>query len=151
MPLIPGPQFVSAAARAGRELGYDQRTTDFTADTATPGTDVIACAAHDFPGTPVWAEFQASGVQTGASDSVTVALYEGVTLIGVFGVIFAAAPPGLVLRAPFRGGFRFTPTAGSHTYTVKAYKGTADGVIQGGALGAANASPIWVAFTEIVL
>jgi hypothetical protein len=131
----------------GYEFGYDEVTTSVTVSSTTEssGTTVISCAAHTFDGQPVIAEFFCPGSGTNASDT-TVSLFEGATQISR--IAYSANTTGIVYE-PIVGKLRFTPTAGSHTYTVTAFRGTADNALLAGAKGTGAWPPMYIRFIKV--
>lgn len=134
----------------GYEFGYDQITANVTVSSTTEssGTSVIAASAHVFDGTPVMAQFSAPIIVTAnvAGATVTITLWEGATEIGRLGQIEAS---GAVIDAPFSGWLRFTPTVGSHTYTVFAHQSGGNGTIFAGAGGVTTYVPAFLRFTKV--
>jgi len=136
----------------GAEIGYDQITAAVTVASTTEasGTTVIACAAHVFDGAAVIAEFFAQNVLPAAAANalIVVGLFEGATQIGRFGLVQS---PNIAsgIQVPFYGRYRFTPSAGSHTYTVTAWQSGGNGTIQAGAGGAGANSPAFARFTKV--
>lgn len=135
-------------ARGGSEIGYDQITSPVTVSSATEatGTTVITCAAHAFDGNPVMVEFFAPYVQPASGDFVQISLFEGATQIGRIAQTDSGAA-GTDFPSP--GRLRFTPTAGSHTYTVTARRSGADGTIGAGPGGTGEYVPAFIRFTKV--
>lgn len=135
----------SYSSPPGHEIGYDQITVSVTVSSATEatGTTVISAAAHTFDGGAVIASFFSPAIAAGAADVVIVCLFESSTEIGRFG-----GPQGGSTGALF-GEIRFTPSAGAHTYTVTAFRISANGTIFSGAFGAGVYSPTFVRFTKV--
>lgn len=140
----------SPSALPGYEFGYDQITSSVTvtATAEASGTTVITCAAHTFDGSPVFAHFYTDEcvVGAGANNFLCVMLFEGATEIGRLGQKFTASAQ---LSSDMNGWLRFTPSAGSHTYTVTAFRGGANGTIQAAAGGTAAYPPAFVRFVKI--
>lgn len=127
----------------GFEIGYDQVTAPVTvsATAEATGTTVISCAAHTFDGTACVATFFCQQAQPG--DAITVCLFESSTEIGRLAVIAGGA------NASLTGSLRFTPSAASHTYTVTAFRASANGTLQAGAGGTGVNAPMYVRFTKV--
>lgn len=137
----------------GTELGYDQITAqvNIASSTEASGTTVISCAAHTFDGAPVIATFFSPQVTTStAGGSVVINLFEGATQIGR---IVVAAPNQTASSSfiAYTGMLRFTPTAGSHTYTVTAFASSLVGTpnVGAGAGGTATLVPTFIRFTKV--
>jgi hypothetical protein len=143
----------AAGGGGGGEIGYDEITTSVSITGTAEGsaTTVITCAAHTFDGTPVMVEFFTALLRTStaATSQIIVGLYESGTLVNRIMALQndAASPSGMGAI----GGFRFTPSAGSHSYVVMAWTTSTSGaqaLVAAGAGGAGNNPPAWVRFTE---
>jgi len=146
----------SGGSGTGSEIGYDQITTavDVASTTQATGTTIISCAAHTFDGSPVICEFFSERVITGSDSQrfVVVSLFEGATQITQLAYIRnQAAANGSSAHVCTYAKYRFTPTAGSHTYTITAYADNLTGTpsIQAGAGGSATQAPAFVRFTKV--
>jgi hypothetical protein len=100
----------------------------------------------------VLATFFASAVESpgGPADAATrIGLFEGGTLINRFGSLFTPAASRNIV--PFAGFIRFTPTAGSHSYTVAGWITVLNGVpgIDAGTGGPGALPPAFVRFTKV--
>ena len=137
---------VNWAYPPGYEFGYDQITTNVTVSSTTEasGNTVISCAAHTFDGAPVVAEFFTPRVECGSTGFVIVCLFEGATELGQLAVHNTTSG-----SASGRGSLRFTPTAGSHTYTVTAFRVNNNGTIHAGSGGTAAVVPTYIRFTKV--
>lgn len=134
----------TGSGSAGFEIGYDQITSpvSVTATTEAAGTTVISCAAHTFDGSAVFVTFFAASVSGGGACNVS--LFEASTQI----TELADSNPG-ASGNPITGMFRFTPTAGSHTYTVTAFRTVSNATIQAGSGGTAGFPPCFIRFTKV--
>jgi hypothetical protein len=130
----------------GYEFGYDEITSTVvvSATVEASADTVIACAAHTFDGAAVMAHFFAPFAAMGASSNLIICLFEGATEIGQLQAVF-----GNSVNVPIGGSLRFTPTAASHTYTVKAFRVTQDCTIYAGAGGTATPVPAYMRFTKV--
>lgn len=146
---------IPGSAGAGYEIGYDQITSPVTivSGTESSGTPVITCGAHTFDGAPVMAEFFSPGVLTAVTSTtplVRISLFEGATQIGRLATIEPVAAGSTVGQlSSLSGRLRFTPSAGSHSYTVTAYALNGDGTVQAGAGGTGVNVPAFVRFTKV--
>lgn len=134
----------------GWEFGYDEIVSDavISATTEASGNTVITCAAHVFDGSPVNAIFEGGGgFSMVAGSTCVVSLFESTTQIGR--LTSAVNNTALVLLFPYHGSFQFTPSAGSHTYTVTAFRATANTTLQAGAGGTGVNPPVSVRFTKV--
>ncbi len=140
----------SSGGTQGTEIGYDQITSPVTVSSATEasGTTVITCAAHTFDGSPVMAHFFSPEVAPGTGDLIVVCLFESTTEIGRIADVRAGS--GVAAQQQVVNGWlRFTPSAGSHTYLVKAIRGGANGVVSAGAGGTGAEVPAFIRFTKV--
>lgn len=117
-----------------------QTDTPFTAPVTVSGTTsgtadtVVTSPAITCTGGKVDVEFYAPSVQCGAASSVTIELWQDGAMESVIAYSQTAT------SGPVRALRTLTPTAGSHTWVVKAYRGAANGSIAAGAGGGAGAS-----------
>lgn len=145
--------YVQTVNDAGREIGYDQitATVNITGTTSGTATTIIAAAAHTFDGTPVLLEFSCPQIITPsvAGNSVGIGLYEGGSLVSLLATVLT--PAAANMRAPVCARQRFTPSAGSHTYTIAAFVTSTTGTPQavaGTGIGAGQA-PTFLRFTKV--
>jgi hypothetical protein len=136
--LNAGALEVGGLALPGTEIGYDQITSAVTisGSAASTATTIIAGSSYTFDGHAVMGEFTATSVLSAsvAGSVVNIAVFEGATQIGG---ILAQVEPGAAaaFRAPVIGKIRFTPTAGAHTYSVKAWCASSGAAIESGSGG----------------
>lgn len=133
----------------GKELDYAQITADVSVSgTSAAQTTVITGNAVTYDGTTnIVIEIMLAGVLNGASDSVTLELWDGATSIGATAQ-FSTAGSATQIQVPVRFAKRLTPSAGSHTYTLKAYRGTANGTIKAGTGAAGAVVPSFMRITK---
>jgi len=107
----------------GGEVGYDQITSPVAVSSGTEasGTTIITASAHTFDGNPVYAEFYSPLVQfpttAGAGLGLFINLFEGSTEISRLGYMQSPSADAQGFWPCFCR-YRFTPSAGSHTYKV---------------------------------
>jgi hypothetical protein len=142
---------VKTAYPPGYELDYVQKTsnTNITATTEGTADTILTGNAVTYDGTPVMVEFWTPSIQTPASanQQVLVALYEGSTILG-----YLTAPQGPTASDQYGshiGKYRFTPSAGSHTYHIKAIVSSGTGVVFGGAGGTGAYLPCYMRITKV--
>jgi hypothetical protein len=137
----------------GFEINYTQITAgvNIVSTTEATPTTIISPGAITFDGSAVRVEFFSYGVvspavQGGAS---VILLFEGATEITRLAVVIS--PAAVNLEAPVYAAFRFTPTAGSHTYTIAARATSTTGTptVEAGAGGTATPPPAFVRFTKV--
>lgn len=143
---------VVTASLPGSEIGYDQITASvsITGTTSAAPTTIISGSAHIFDGSPVLLDFSAMAIVTpnAAGVSLNIGLYEGSTLITI--LTFAVPTASANMWVPFRSGFRFTPSAGSHTYSIKGWAASGSGAdISAGTGTAGSAAPAYLRFTKV--
>lgn len=138
----------------GKEVGYDQITTtvNVTGTTSAAPTTIITCAAHTFDGSPVLLRVFAERFSTpsaAAGNQTTVGLYESGSLVAILSQ--AQTPAAGQVGYPLIGELRFTPTAGSHTYTIAAWASNTTGTpaVSAGNGSAGNAAPAYARFTKV--
>lgn len=143
------PSTVSAGGSQGTEIGYDQITANVsvTSGTESAGTTVISCAAHTFDGAPVLATFYSPVIVPGSAGTIVVSLFEGSTQISRLGAV--ALSSASVIDIPTTMLLRFTPSVGSHTYTVTAFQAANTGTIIAGSGGTGAYPPTFIRFTKI--
>lgn len=145
MPVIPGGTV---------ELGYSQITSNVTVDNATAGTgkEVIAPLTVVCDGGPILVEFYSSAVRPNATagDNLAISLFEdGSEKIRYWASYISAASASD--DKPCYASVRLSPSAGSHTYGVKAFVTNAGrtGLINANT-GTANAAPAFLRVSKIV-
>ncbi len=138
------PPAIPRGLQPGDEIDYAQRTTgltvtataDATADTFITGAAVVYDGA-----TTVMIEVS---VPYGAATAALILnLYDGSTDLGRFGQINS------VTNAPMRVARRLTPSAASHTYTIKAWKSGGTASLNQGAGGTATDLPAFMRITKV--
>lgn len=150
----------SAAAAVyppGYEIGYDEITSSVTvaSNAEATGTTIITCAAHTFDGSPVICTFYAPLLYTSgqvADTALGISLFESTTEIARIGEMFNGPTLTDGLGVPVLMQMRFTPTAASHTYIVKAYvdkAGSTTSQIVSGNKGTAGRAPAFVRFAKV--
>jgi hypothetical protein len=138
------------------ELGYSQITSGITIDNGTAGTgkEIIAPLTVVCDGSPVWVEFYSPDVRasTTVGDSITFSLFQdGSEALRGWGNFVNALSGGFDYR-PLHLVQRVTPTAGTHTFGVKAYVTAAarTGFVGAGAGTSTTASPAFLRVSKIV-
>lgn len=114
---------------ATAEIAYGQRTSDVnvTATSSATATDLgITTGAATYDGTAVVVQFSAAAVDRG-TNSINIALYDGASM-----VIDRLCQTNSSGAQALNGFYRFTPSAGSHTYLVKGWVDAGTGVVYAG-------------------
>jgi hypothetical protein len=136
-----------------KPLGYVERTTALSvtpAATQAAPLDVLTLPAITFDGGPV--EFQfftpAFNAPGGAGASISASLWE-TTDLGELGHLLNVA--AAALWVPFIGYRRLTPSAGVHTYRVRAWLAGAgaNGAVYAGAGGAGAMVPATLSVRKV--
>lgn len=141
----------------GYEINYTQITSpvSITDTSESTATALISPGAVTFDGGAVMVHFFSPFVKLGnadPADATTVTLFEGSTQIGrIVDVGDNNIPTGLGFTIGLTGFYRFTPSAGSHTYKVCAFVTSTTGTPQLGAgtPGTAAYVPAFVRFTKV--
>lgn len=133
---------------SGAELNYTAATSTVTVtgSSAATATAVVSPPAVTFDGAPVLVQFFCPQVQVTAPQNIQVVLMEGATELYHF---FTQSLGGGAIA--LSGWVRFSPTAGPHTYAVKAFNSGGGGnpTLTAGAGGAGAQSPMFVRFTKV--
>lgn len=134
----------------GYEIGYDQITAGVNVDTSE--TTIIAGSSYAFDGNPVLLEFFSPDVllPSVAVGAVSLDLFDGATQLNTISVLTNAA--AAAVRNPVYLAYRFTPTAGSHTYAIKARASSITGtpaVQAGSGTVSSGLPPSFLRFTKI--
>ena len=118
-------------------------TTEATANTVVTGSAV----AYDCS-TPVWVEFftESSRTDPTAGANLTLCLYDGGSSIGRLGAV--TAPASGDDGKPVTLKRRLTPSAGSHTYSIRAYVSAGTAYVGAGAGGVGNYVPGYIRITK---
>ncbi len=136
----------------GAEIGYDQitGTVAVTGTSSAGATTIITCVAHQFDGSAVLCEFYGVCVPDAVTgDFMAVCLFEGSTNIGDL-VFLRRAQTTTTDYHTVTGSYRFTPSAGMHSYLIKAYCSANNaGSVQAGAAGSDILVPCYVRFTKV--
>jgi hypothetical protein len=122
---------------SGTELAYNTQpsTVNITATTAASAQQIVAASPITFDGaTSVWLEFYCSyAFCPSTTIALTITLWDGSTDLGNMAGLFGLTGTVVTARR------RLTPSAGSHTYSIRAYVGAAGT----GGLQAAAANPTY--------
>lgn len=143
------------AAMSGSEIGYDQITSsvNITGTSEASSTTIITCGSHTFDGSPVLVTFSTQQLvtPTPSGAAVVVSLWEGATEITELTQANNASLSTAQMIVPATGMYRFTPSAGTHTYTVQAYTTSMTGTpkIGAGSGGTAGIAPAFIRFTKV--
>ena len=148
MPIISG----SSGGSGGLLLSYTEVTTNVTiaSTTEATGTAIVSPPAIIFDGAAVWCEFFCSAVNlptAALGNAVVFSLFEGATQITRIARCDTQETTSSTNILAF-GRYHFTPTLGSHTYTITAFASSTTGApaAHAGAGGTGNLPPMYAAF-----
>jgi hypothetical protein len=131
----------------GDEMAYAERTTNYTPAGPAGSPDaatMLAAPPITVDGvTPVIVEFYSTFGRAPASNTgVAVNLFDGVTGLGQIAQVYSASG---MQDAPIRVARRLTPSAGTHTFSVRGQAiGATGGIIHGGDGSSAANSPMFI-------
>lgn len=155
MPIISGSASVVRSTLPGYEIGYAQITAsvNITDTSEATATALISSGAITFDGALVVADFYAplfSSPTLAAGNTTTLTLFEGATEITRLAIV-ACQVSGIGHGVPFAASYRFTPTAGAHTYKVCGFVTNTNGTPQlvAGAGGTNAYAPAFIRFTKV--
>lgn len=138
---------LAAGLSARSELAYAEFTSpvSITATVEASADSVVSAGAVTFDGsTEVFVEFFCPAARPAASASVSleVWLFDGSSSIGRIALINSQAANNA--NTPVEGRRRLTPSAASHTYSVRATVTSGTGSVTAGAGGAGNYVPGYI-------
>jgi hypothetical protein len=120
-----------------RELVQAEFTSDVVASSGVE-IDVVSSGARTYDASPIVIEFFSPYVlfATGATNArIQLLLYDGASNLGIVGQLHGAEA-GFNVAAPMLVRRRLTPTAGSHTYRIRALASFSTVTLHGRAGGA---------------
>lgn len=137
---------------AGGQLAYVEKTSDtsITATVEASADTVVTAGAIVFDGsTAVIIEFWTPALRAAATAGaiLNVWLFDGSSSIGR---LAAVENPATSVFTAFPGlmGRRITPSAASHTYSIRSTVSTGTGTVRGGAGGAGTLVPAYIRITR---
>jgi hypothetical protein len=136
----------------GTELAYTEITSNVsvTATVEASATTIVTAGAFTFDGsTKALIIFYSPLVITAAvaSATVTLWLFEDGSSIGALGTVKTAA--GVDTRVPVTVARRMTPSAASHTYSIRATQSGGNGTVAAAAGGSGNTFPAYIRITTV--
>lgn len=135
---------------AGQELDYVQKTSDtnITATSEATANTIVTGASVTYDGAPVMLEYFCADVDgDGGTGFMIVTVYDGSTCVN--GTLALAYPSGAAQRWPVIGKWRFTPSAGSHQYSIRAFVSGNTGHVRAGAAGTGATTPTFMRITKV--
>lgn len=130
----------------GYEFDYVEFTSGVNITATTEGTanTVVTGSAVAYDGsTAVLIEFETSYFQAVVADNGRLWLYDGASSIGQVAVVTNPHATN-VLRVPVRVSRRLTPSAATHTYSIRGSTGSGTAVVNAGAGGNGNSMPGYI-------
>ena len=135
----------------GYEYDYVQITSSvtITGTTDATATAVIDGNAVTYDGsTRIKLEFFALGASITSAQELLVVVYDGATDLGKLAVLVNDSATATHDEGPLYGAMFLTPSAGAHTFHVKAWKTGGTISIYAGAGGAGAVLPTWYRITQ---
>lgn len=127
-------------------IGYDQITASVTvASAVSPGTTIITCASHTFDGGAVWVNAFSPSLQPAGGDAFIVCITETGTALSHIAVR-ESDNSGTFDAADM--WWRFTPTAGAHSYLLTCLKVATNGTWSAGTGTAGALAPSYIRFLK---
>lgn len=143
--------FTPLALGVGQEVAYEERTSNFTTTATTEGTAAVVVTADAFVADGASAyliEFYAPRwFGSAANAQCNLIIHDGTNSLGFFYMGTLATTAEVMGVCAQR---RLVPTAGSKTYSIRAYTGAATTLtISAGSGGAAAFVPAFVRITKV--
>lgn len=132
----------------GQELQYTQITSNVTLSATTEATanTVITGASMVFDGTPIIIEFYTMQMQTSANGDAVVTLWDGSTDIGRLSQMIALT---FIQNQSAYVAKRITPSAGSHSFSIRGWHSVGGNALIGAGNGATGATaPAFMRITK---
>ena len=130
------------------ELDYVPFTSDvaISATSGATANTIVTSSAIAYSGSQtIIIEFMANG-QTGSAANLYAVLYDGSTELGIMSIVSSGSGVG---RAPVHAFRRLTPSAATHTYSIRGFRDTADGSYRAGAGTAGVFMPGFIRISEV--
>lgn len=133
----------------GTELAYAEitSTASITATLEASADTIVSAGAVTYDGAPVLVQFFAP-YALGTATTLVCLLFDGSTSLGY---IIARSGGGTMssMQPQLNGWVRFTPSAASHTYSIRAYQAGGSATIGAGAGGSGNARAAFIRITKV--
>lgn len=144
---------VAWALPPGHEFDYTEKTADVSVTNTTEGTadTVVTSGSVSFDGsTAIYIEFYCPRVSVAAvaGANIIILLYEDSTLLGRLAVLVNSSASG-ALDLPVMARRRRTPSNASHTYTIKATRGSDNGTLYFASGGTGDELPGYIRITKV--
>jgi hypothetical protein len=132
----------------GAELVYTEGTAAVVVNSITQAAiTIVTAAATTFDGSPAWLEFFApqATLSGGANQGIQFWLFDGAVNLGAIAQIVGSS----VVGGPIIGRRKLTPSAGSHTYTVRANSLAAGSNSVSAGTGPGGYVPLYIRATRV--
>jgi len=128
------------------ELGYSQITSNLSVTgTSTAQTQVIAPLTVVCDGSPILVEFFSANIVSPSSQYLTISLWED----GVEKTRYWATS-GISQQQSSAPKYRLTPSAGTHTYAVRAFTTSGTGTVAAGTGSTTETAPAFLRVSKII-
>jgi hypothetical protein len=147
--LISNTTTINQSQLPGYEYDYVQVTSNasITATTGATASTIVTGSAVTYDGsTTVLIQFVCGLGEPPSGQSMYAVLYDGSTQLGY---IARATSPGSSARWPIGGAMRLTPSAGSHTYSIRGFVDSGTGNFYAGSGAAATQPPMFIRITKV--
>lgn len=134
----------------GTELAYAEVTSQVstTQTSEASATEIVSAGAVTFDGTAVMIEFYVpyTDVQNTANAFAVFCLFDSTTSQGRMGIV--RQPTTAELYVPVLLRRKVTPSAGSHTYSIRFITSSGTSTVEPGAGGSGNLMPGYIRITK---
>jgi hypothetical protein len=140
---------VQVSAAAFRSLAYAENTgnTSITATSEATANNILSAGAVTFDGSSAYViRFRAALARSANSTSMQYFLYDGSSSIGIIGQTDTDASGN---GHPIYFERRLVPSAGSHTYSIRAKVSSGTGTVFGGPGGSGNIMPVSIEVLKV--
>lgn len=144
------PTSAGGGGGSGTELDYAERTSDLTVTATSDATadTVVSGNAVTYDGsTRICIEVYVSACEISTNQGVLLNIYDGSTDLGRVCNVAPKASTGSAVNAAY-GRLFLTPSSGSHTFHLKAWKTAGTATLYASAGGAASYLPAFIRITE---
>lgn len=140
-----GPFGTGGGSGAGEELDYAQATSGVTVSgtSEATATTLVTGNAVAYDGSPVYLEFHAP--YTDSTTIIRFYIYDGSGSVGEMGLLKNSAGNYSTVNQ----SYRFTPSAATHTYGVRAAVASGTSLVDAGAGGNGALCPLFMRITKV--
>jgi hypothetical protein len=147
---VPAAQLPTIGS-SGAEIGYDQiiASVNVTATSEAAGNLCIQCSAYTFDGSPVLLQVFSPYFYVNNTNTIILNLFEGATNLGRIALMQTISGNGGGDSQALFCQYRFSPSAGSHTYKLTAFVNGNNGTFGAGPGGGTNNMPAYARFVKV--